>query len=231
MGPRFQAEFFIRQSVEELNNYAKVYHERIATAFDDLEAEAKRIQDEAYANHPDMHNPDADPARSAEWAYFKGVDYYIAVDAVRQGVVNLIIAGMFHLFEQQAQFLARRILSERGAKPTSEYGLDQLKGLLRQNFSIEVSKFNSWQMLNQLQLVANVVKHGDGRSAEKLRTTAPDVFKDPSGLPDIVGVGLLRPIVGEGLRLTADHFDAYKCSVDKFWEELTLALLPHFCPP
>lgn len=193
-----------------------------------MEAEAKRVQDEAYESHPDASNPYCDPSRSAEWAYFKGVDYYLAVDAVRQGIFNLMIAGMFHLFEQQAQFVAERILAGRRSKTKSGYGFAILRELLLESFNIDVESFGSWPLLGQLQLVANVIKHG--RSAEKLRILAPDIFSEFGGLPEIVGAGLLRPIVGEGLRLTADHFGAYKDSIQRFWDELTLALLPHFCP-
>jgi hypothetical protein len=45
---------------------------------------------------------DDDPSWIAEMAYDQGVDFYLATDAIRQGVFNLMVAGLFHLFEQQA---------------------------------------------------------------------------------------------------------------------------------
>jgi hypothetical protein len=229
--PRFQAEFFIRQSIEELQNYANVFHERIAKAFDGLEAEAKRVEQDAYANHPDALNPDCDPSVSAEWAYFRGVDYYLAVDAVRQGIVNLMVAGIFHLVEQQAQYLATQVLSNPVVKPHPDGGFKQLCGLLKSSFGVDVTSFKSWSLLNELRLVANTIKHGGGKSAEELRQLNPDLFKFP-GDPSPSFAGLpLRPLVGEGLWLTTDHFSTYKTCVEQLWDELTLALLPHFCPP
>lgn len=229
--PRFRAEFFIRQSVEELQNYSDVFHKRIAKAFDTLEADAKRVEEEAYASHPDAHNPDCDPADSAEWAYFKSVDYFLAIDAVRQGIVNLMVAGIFHLLEQQAQYLATLALSDPAAKRHRDGGFDRLKALLMQRFGVDVRKFKSWSRVHELRLVANTIKHGSGRSARDLRKLNPDLFKGPGNFDFHLGGLPLRPLVGEGLRLTADHFKTYKNSVDQFWDELTQALLPHFCPP
>jgi len=47
--PRFQAEYFIQQHVEELRRYVEVFNTRIANAFSDLQAEAERIQEDEYA--------------------------------------------------------------------------------------------------------------------------------------------------------------------------------------
>jgi hypothetical protein len=46
--PNFQAGVFTHQNLEELQNYANVFHDGIAKAFDDLEAEAERIQRDEY---------------------------------------------------------------------------------------------------------------------------------------------------------------------------------------
>jgi hypothetical protein len=94
--PRFQAEYSIRQSLEELRCYASVFHGRIAPAFETLEDDARRIQEDEYSRLVSLcPNPEyADPAYGAEEAYFKGVDFYVATNAIRQGLVNLMVAGL-----------------------------------------------------------------------------------------------------------------------------------------
>jgi hypothetical protein len=73
-------------------------------------------------------------------------------------------------------------------------------------------------------------KHGDGRSANEARAQFPDLFKDPND-PFPISHGLpLRPLAGEGLRLTGEQFDRYIACIEEFWQELTAALLPIFCP-
>ena len=229
--PRFQAEYFIHQSLEELQYYASVFQDRIAPAFDGLEDEAKRIEDEEYERLGQFVDPEnADPSYGAEEAYFKGVDFYLANDAVRQGLFNLMIAGLFHLLEQQAQYLATRILSNPLIQPDGSGGFHQLKSLLAREFHINIESFRCWAQLKELRLVANTVKHGDGRSSDELKALNPALFKDPNDpLPQFYGLPL-RPLVGEGLRLTSDHFKDYKTCVETFWSELTDALVPIFCP-
>ena len=230
--PRFQAEYFIRKSLEELQYYASVFHERIAPAFDGLDDEAKRIEVEEYTRLGQFVDPDyADPSDGAEQAYFKGVDFYLATDAVRQGLFNLMIAGLFHLLEQQAQYLATRILSNSIVQPDGSGGFQQLKALVSREFHVNIESFPCWPQLNELRLVTNTVKHGDGRSSDELKALNPALFKDPSDpLPQFHGLPL-RPLVGEGLRLTSDHFNTYKTCLEQFWSELTAGLLPIFCPP
>ena len=228
--PRFQAEYFIHHSLEELEHYASVFHDRIARAFDSLEEEAERIRDEAYSRWSANAGPDDDPLRAQEDAYFVGVDFYLASEAIRQGVYNLMVAGLYHLLEQQAQYLATRVLSNPVIQPDAKGGFKQLKKLLKQKFSVDIESFKSWPPMNELILVANTVKHGGGGSANKLKPLNPDLFKNsPDPLPRFGNLPL-RPLVGEGLRLTEDHFKTYHNCVQQFWDELTAALLPVFCP-
>jgi hypothetical protein len=45
---------------------------------------------------------------------------------------------------------------------------------------LDLSSLPSWPVIDELRLVANVVKHGEGDSAEKLRETRPELFVYPS---------------------------------------------------
>jgi len=220
--PHFPTEYCIRKNQQEFQHYSAVFHDRITQAFENLNDEAERVQADAYDRFASS-NPSREEDNSgiAEAAYFEGVDFYLATDAIRQGVVNLMIAGLFHLLEQQSQYLATQVLSQPAIPPAGNGGFAQLEALLEQKCGIKIKSFKSWPLLDELRLVANVVKHAGGGSLEKLKALNPNLFKDPhsgsvSRLP-------IRPLVGEGLRLTADHFDAYKSCVDQFWQELVSA--------
>ena len=203
------------------------FYDRIARAFENLELEAARIEKAEYArlNRSDVGEY-GDESHIAEAAYFKGVDFCIATDAVRQGVVNLLVAGIFHLFEQQTRSLSRE-MSLPALLPNSLYPWEQLKKVLADK-GVDVSQFRSAALLEELHLVANVVKHGDGPSAERLRVLKPELFEDKHSIFRKIRRPL-RPLVGEGLRLTEDHFKAYEACLEAFWNELTEALLPIFC--
>lgn len=230
--PRFQAEYFIRDYRKELEHYASVFHQRIVTSFANLDDEAQRIEDETYARMGEHVDPEyASPDYGMEEAFHAGVNFYLTTDAVRQGVYNLMIAGLFHMLEQQAQYLATRVFPERPIPPEKNGGLNQLKPMLKSEYGINIESFQSWPKLNELNLVANTVKHGDGRSSEELKLLNPDLFRDPLDPFPHISTLPLRPLVGEGLRLTEDHFKKYKSCLEQFWDELTAALLPVFCPP
>jgi len=230
--PRFHAEYSIFKYREELNRYSIVFHERIVTSFAGLNDEAQIIQDKEYERLGEYVNPEyAEPDYGMEEAFHAGVEFYLTTDAVRQGIYNLMSAGIFHLLEQQAQYLATRVLANPVIQPDKKIGgFSQLKTMLKGKFGINIESFKCWSQLDELRLVANTVKHGDGQSSAELKVLNPDLFKDPQDPSPRISSIPLRPLVGEGLSLSADHFDTYKLCVEQFWNEIADALYPIFDP-
>jgi hypothetical protein len=229
--PRFHAENVIRQYLDELKRYESAFVNRIVSTFANLDEEAKRIEEAEYARLDLAATEHSDPADAAEAAFGKGLDYYLTVSAVRQGIFNLMVAGLFHLLEQQCQYLATWVLTGKVAKPDPMGGVYQLKNILDAKWSIRVETFAGWQRIEELRLVANTVKHGDGPSSEKLRALRADLF---SPLKDFALQGSslpIRPLVGEGLYLTEGQFAEFKASIEDFWTQLIATLLPVFQPP
>jgi hypothetical protein len=72
----------------------------------------------------------------------------------------------------------------------------------------------------ELRLVANVVKHGDGKSCEELRALAPRLFEGLNYYFDIFSKA-------DGPELTPEDFRRYAKAAKDFWdtfpEKLTLA--------
>ena len=230
--PRFRQEYFIRQNIDELQSYATVFAQRISKAFDNLESEAEDLQASEYKRiSASWEAPDEDDSAIAEKAYFAGVDFYIMTDAIRVGIINLMVAGLYHLFEQHAAVLADRELPPPVSPPKSPYPGERLHNVV-QGLGVDITTFRTWQQLNELRLIANTVKHGDGKSAEDLRQIMPHLFERfPSLIDPAFAVQLpLRPLVGEGIYLTEDHFNTYKKCLDEFWTELADALASVFCP-
>lgn len=220
--PVHYEEMLIAECQEELQYYSRVFHERVAAAFTNLEEEAKDVQRNVYERMASCTSYGEDDSQISEAAYHKGVEFYLATDAIRQGVFNLMVAGLFHLFEQQCAKLCRPH-SQFAVQSPGRYPLNDLKGALQKR-GIDICKFRSWELLAELNLLANVVKHGDGESETKLRTRNPDLFKTRS---DQYSLGLeslsnkqLRPLVGEGMELNEAHFTTYTNALTTFWEEL-----------
>lgn len=100
---------------------------------------------------------------------------------------------------------------------------------------IDIYGFAAWNKLQELPLVANTVKHADGRSCDELKQCRPDLFLAP-GLedrpwpPDILArVPVYEPLAGDDLYPSLEEFMKYADATKQFWEELAQAVaqLPH----
>jgi hypothetical protein len=220
----YNTELLINRSIKELSLYSQVFQERIVPAFNTLDEEAKEIQQEAYAQSAASAGPDADAGCAAEDAYHEGVDFFLATDAVRQGVFNLTVAGLYHLFEQQIGSL---LLQLHGPPPNRNDVGDRLSKFLKY-LTIDIKQLKGWSDVEELRLVANSVKHGHGSSSRQLRQRNPKLFllyhDDLSEHFPLHPV--IRPLAGEGLYLTPDDFNRYAHALTEFWKSLLIALKP-----
>ena len=97
---------------------------------------------------------------------------------------------------------------------------------------MKVAELKNWSLIRQLRRVANTVKHGEGRSAEQLKKSNPELFgrQQPSGLRGIPSPLPAMPLIGQGLQLTEEDFERYRAALMQFWDELAEALVP-VCGP
>ena len=81
--------------------------------------------------------------------------------------------------------------------------------------------------MDELRLVANVVKHGEGGSAEELRKMRPDLFVYPSLRGKVDPTKTLRvkaTLFGQDFFVTKEEFEGYHRGSVAFWTELADAL-------
>jgi hypothetical protein len=119
------------------------------------------------------------------------------------------------------------VIPLKGKKP-----VEQLQQLLL-GLGVITATFKTWTAVDELRLVANTVKQGAGRSAEELGRLNLSLFQERSRehFPNLHVTTPIRPLVGEGLRLTEEHFKNYSAALKGFWEELTERLPLLFCRP
>jgi hypothetical protein len=161
-----------------------------------------------------------DPADAADEANETGIALYQSLADMRQAMLNFTAAGIYHLFEQQAAAFARHM---GGHAPS----VSDFKAWMAQR-GIDVTTAPPWNLIaNELRLVANVVKHAEGRSAQDLRLLRPDLFQatelrallapslhTPSGVP------VSTPMAGESVYVDEATLDAYIDGVRDLWEWL-----------
>lgn len=144
----------------------------------------------------------------------RSIEYYLSLAKVRQGMVNLFTAGLYHLFEQQVTQFATPSKPLAGEKLFACFAdvLNAHRGC--------ANELPHWQRLTtELRLVANTVKHGPGDSADKLAELRQDLFvpKYLRGVVDCRGDIALSPVVGEGLFLEQGDFEVYADAIIEFW--------------
>lgn len=220
--PRFQAEFMLRRNIAELDAYAAVFRNRILGAFPSPAAPSESSDPLAALSK----NEDA-----AELSALLGEDYYVALGPVRQGIINLMVAGLYHLLEQQSGYSLETTLPAAASPSGSPYSLERLRvALLEQG--VAINRFACWPQVDELRLIANSVKHGDGHAALELKRRRPDLFatREHPFFPGVAISTPIRPLVGDGVILSPDDFEHYAKTVRQFWDETVNALLPIMRP-
>lgn len=222
---------------------------RMIPSFDGLEAEADAAAKAEY-ERLGRYGGDGyglDPGDAAQMAYDEGLAFYERMTSVRQGLLNLSTAGLYHLYEQQAaHFLRRELITvheehdaafmARLLKPRES---DRLFADRLHKAGIGLKDFSTFAPLEELRLVSNVVKHGAGQSAESLYTLRPDLFSRPvirglggplfPALSKTTGsrsrhVRVDRPMMGHDLYITVEEYVRYTQFVKDFWCKLASSM-------
>jgi hypothetical protein len=172
---------------------------------------------------------DGDMSAEAEKAQEAGQAFYNTMFALRQTTLNLFATGLFHLLEQQLADLCRDGTFHK--PPPRDTKLSIVAKWYQDHFDLNLKSLSAWPMIEQLQLIANSVKHGEGDSAKKLRARRPDLFRDPSrrALSSdvqemLTPTSLRRPMAGEDLFVTERAFAEYAEASNAF----VAAIAEHF---
>lgn len=192
--------------------------DRIPLAFANTTQEAQEAA--ARAEREYLEPSDFDPAQAedAMWhATDAYIDYMSEVHDLEQAHRNLAAAGLYHLFEHQlGQMLAfldgaaRQYLDlEKAEKSLAAAG-------------ISVQPPLTIGAMNELRLLANTVKHGEGRSSNDLKILRASLFDT-----DAFGDGMrLEPLAGHGIRLDVEQLRAYGATIVKYWVAIADQLDP-----
>lgn len=211
--------------------YARTLEEKVLIAFENVSEEANQVEQRTFERLGQSVDPEwYDPADYVEAARDAAIDFYIMVDGIKRGLLNLFSAGLYHLFEQWFFKFHRRELLYLGedGKPNL-INWKEAKDRLRDNYGIDVESFSSTGKINELRLVANTVKHADGSSCSELKKIRPDLFVQPDLKGDRPDIGFVTirevftPLAGEDVYIGIEDFKKYVEAVKEFWDELAAA--------
>lgn len=144
---------------------------------------------------------------------------------IRQTSLNLFAVGLFHLLEQQLADLCRD--STFGVEPPSDTALKNVSIWYYDNFDLDLSSLFIWPKIEQLRLLSNTVKHGEGVSATKLRSVRPDLFINPNlcelwrNFPEMIAAQNVRMrLAGEDIFVTTDIFSEFCLAANSLFTEI-----------
>jgi hypothetical protein len=208
----------------------------VLSGYATISERAKQVANDAYKQMGARYAGEdycGDPSDAAEAASEKGQVYYEMMTGMRQATINLHAAGLFHLLEQQLGTLIHHVRnsehpSRLGKEPPSH--IHGYADWICDNLGLNLRDLPQWDTIEELQLVANSVKHAEGKSERQLRAQRPDLFEHPiraemglSGTP-AREEPLRLPLAGDGLFVTEKVFAEYSTAVYDF----VIAILTHF---
>ncbi|MED4551905.1 hypothetical protein P9305_04170 [Lysinibacillus capsici] len=211
--------------------YADVYFNKVAVVFSNLEEEADKIARSHYEELGQYFNPEIhDESNFVDSAFEKGLEYYEAVSLVRYNSKLMWFSTMYQFWEQQVRkFLYDEIkksgitlCNEKGKeiefKDFCTNGIRDIKSWFK-HFDYDIEKIENWSDINELRLLANVIKHGDGGAATTLEKLRPDFFK--SEISDYNLMKSHRTVLNEQvLNINDSELIKYKEALQSFWGEL-----------
>lgn len=201
--------------------YGQWVNEHIIPIVDGFQRQAEAIEQETYERLSAQVNPETyagDGSEFYEQAFDAGLSFYETMVSLYQATLNLFSAGLFHLIEQQLADLTHDAAMETAAPSTQLINVTQY---YRDYLKVDLTQFGSWDVIQEMRLVANATKHAEGGSAEELRSVRPELFQHPALRRDKGKVAHFRlqlPLGGDGLYVTAEDFKRYEKSAIELFD-------------
>lgn len=210
--------------------YIDTYIKRIAPIFENIEEEAEQVANDHYQRMGAYFNPDYhDPSDFVEVAWEKGLEYYQGLSLIRYNTKLMWISTMYQFWEQQVRkFLYEEITrfhkiydkmnNEITFKKFCSRGIADIKKVFL-DFDLNLESLNMWSDIDELRLLANVIKHGDGGSASQLEQRKPSIFKSQISNTNLLELykSTLTEVV---LNIDDSDFIRYGEALISFWEQL-----------
>jgi hypothetical protein len=204
-----------------ISNYVEIYLQKLLPVFKDIESDADKYTKELFDNA--MSQPACgdsfDPASIAETAQDEGIDHYLYLKLGKYNLTATWHATLYQLWEQQLRwFLFWEIshVKEIDFKYFCTKPQEIKKEFKFHNLDIE--SFSCWPQINELSLLCNVIKHGDGCSAKKLRKIKPTLFKQEDGT-DYMKT-FKTTLLEETLCIDEKTLQKYSEALLSFWDKI-----------
>lgn len=138
------------------------------------------------------------------------VDNYTANEAAKAFTLTLAA-----IFERQLSIWTPAICRDKALEMPKSRGFQNLLALCAKHAGIDLGKGELGADLREMFMVANVVRHGEGPSCEKLKTIAPQLWDDAAN--DYHDLLAGPRMASEHLRVRTRELVRYIHATTRFW--------------
>lgn len=210
---------------DEIRLFKDTFKDKIFPSFQDIEKEASDLQNKYYNDTMKLpcNDPDAfDAASIADAALELGIGYYEKISLMKYNTFAMWISMLYQYWEQQTRVFLYEEEShcfELEFKKFCTRGIKDIKGEFLYH-KLDITKLECWKKIDELRLLCNTLKHGDGSSARKLKKKRPDLFVR-EGLEDIDLLKLCKStLLKQVININEKIFYKYCDILIEFWDEL-----------
>ena len=219
----YVTEMTRRYLKSEISNYIEIYFKKLLPVFKDIESDADKYANDFYDNFMSQpaYDDSIDPSSIAEEAREIGIEHYSYLKLGKYSLTATWHATLYQVWEQQSRlFLFRemsRVCNIQFETFCTKLVLIEIKKKFKFH-NVDIESFSCWAQIEELRLLCNVIKHGDGKSAEELRKINPALFKQED---DIDYMKTYKTtLLEETLSIDEKTLQNYREALLSFWDEI-----------
>lgn len=213
--PEMDKEYFKHQ----IGRFVSVYKFKLNAVFDSMAMEANEHGNSFYNQAMQHYYPEyqIDPSDIAEEALNRSVEHWDLLNHGRYVLLASWHVALYEAFEQQVRlFLIKEISHDYRFKNGSFVSrLKDFKTIFVL-YGVNLNSVKGLKKIDHLRLLCNVIKHGEGTSADELRKKRPGLIKtiEETELLDLYGSSLLD----ESLAISVETLMEFGNSIEDFWD-------------
>jgi len=205
----------------EISDYVEIYCQKLLPVFKDIESDADKRANDFYDNFMNQPASDdfIDPSSIAEEALEIGIEHYSYLKLGKYRLIATWHATLYQLWEQQSRLFLFREMSHvyKIQFETFCAKLSEIKKKFK-FYNVDIENFSCWTQIDELCLLCNVIKHGDGGSAKSLRKIKPELFKQEDNI-DYMKT-FKTTLLEETLNINEMTLQNYRDALLSFWDEM-----------
>lgn len=202
---------------DQIGRFVNVYNLKLKPVFDNIDIEAEEYANYFFEEAHKYSNPDSiDLSDIADEAMDRASEHWNMLNHGRYVLLASWHVALYEAFEQQVRNFLLKELSHEFHLTIHHIvsRFDDMKKIFVL-YGVDLGSLKGLKEIDHLRLVCNVVKHGEGQSANELRKKRPDLIKmhEDIELLELYGSSLLD----EALSITEKTLLEFGKAIEDFW--------------